>query len=929
MKRLLLLRLLLISGITFFVIDLFAQVVINEYSASNYYFIPDNFGQFEDWIELYNSSDAYVDLEGYYLSDRKNNPTKWKFSSSVLIPPKGHKIVWASGKNVISDGHVHTNFKLTQTREKEDIVFSDPSGNIIEIQLMDKPSQMNQSRARIGDGADEWGIIISPTIGTANTNVKPGYTANPIISPAAGFYEGESIIITITHPDPNASVYYTLNGIEPTDENSFQYKGPFEIEGNVVVQAIAYSNNNDYPRSFIDFHTYFIGTKHTMKVISMSGDDLPRLLSGGSGGFQGLGNEKTGNFEMFDENGTRVSDVTGVYNKHGNDSWSYSQRGVDFVTHDQFGYDYAVKHKIFDNTDRDKFQRLILKAAANDNYPFEEGGAHIRDAYVHKLSQIADLEMDERSYEPCVVYMNGEYWGVYEIREKVDDHDYTDYYYDQGEFDIDFMKTWGGTWEEYGSGDEWYQLLVYIESNNMANPEKYAYVEERLDINSMIDYMILHVHNVSTDWLNWNTAWWRGRNPEGSAQKWRYILWDEDATFGHYINYTDMPSNSFDADPCDIENPLVDDPERHLQLFFDLYKNPNFKAQYINRYADLNNTFFSCDYMVPLLDEMINKLRPEMPLHFARWGGNVSEWQQNISQLRNFIIDRCSIIDESIADCYEDDGISGPYDILIDVEPPLSGNVKVNTAIGSAYPWATTYYGGIEIKLAALPSEDYVFSHWEVDNNIFNESETSEAISMKLISGDQITAHFASDIPCEAPINFSVEAFETTVLIDWEDASEATSYELRYRILESLEWNFIATNESEYQLGGLEPCMDYEAELRTICPIGLSTTMYFTFESGCENPTAVQNLSNLSNIKLTPNPFNKDLQVEFELIEQQDVLIEILYINGQILQSQDEKDLQLGRNRIKLDINEVLDSGTYMLRFFTEKGVIMKKIVKM
>ena len=116
---------------------------------------------------------------------------------------------------------------------------------------------------------------------------------------------------------------------------------------------------------------------------------------------------------------------------------------------DQFGYNYAVNDKIFETKDRDSFQRLIVKAAANDNFSFEDG-AHIRDQYVHHLSQLADLRMDERSYAPCIVYLNGEYWGVYDIREKADDHDFTDYYYDQSKNDLQFLKTWGATWSEYG-----------------------------------------------------------------------------------------------------------------------------------------------------------------------------------------------------------------------------------------------------------------------------------------------------------------------------------------------------------------------------------------------------------------------------------------------------------------------------------------------
>ena len=120
-----------------------------------------------------------------------------------------------------------------------------------------------------------------------------------------------------------------------------------------------------------------------------------------------------------------------------------NKRGFDYITRDQFGYNYAIKDELFRTKDRDKYQRLIIKCAANDNYPFSYGGsgAHIRDSYVQSLSQVADLRMDERSFEPCILFLNGEYWGLYEIREKVDDNDFTDYYYDQDS--VEFLKTWG------------------------------------------------------------------------------------------------------------------------------------------------------------------------------------------------------------------------------------------------------------------------------------------------------------------------------------------------------------------------------------------------------------------------------------------------------------------------------------------------------
>src|SRR5690606_12750910 len=120
----------------------------------------------------------------------------------------------------------------------------------------------------------------------------------------------------------------------------------------------------------------------------------------------------------------------------------------------------AVRHPLFQTKNSDEYQRLIVKAAANDNYPFSNG-AHLRDAMIHTLSQNADLRMDERTSRFGVVYVDGEYWGLYDLREKVDDHVFTLHYYNQDKFNIHFLKTWGGTWAEYGGQpaiDEWAAL---------------------------------------------------------------------------------------------------------------------------------------------------------------------------------------------------------------------------------------------------------------------------------------------------------------------------------------------------------------------------------------------------------------------------------------------------------------------------------------
>ena len=136
---------------------------------------------------------------------------------------------------------------------------------------------------------------------------------------------------------------------------------------------------------------------------------------------------------------------------------------------------YAILYKLFNNKQRTEFQRIMVKALANDNYPFETGGAHVRDPYVQTLSQIGKLHLDERTYEPCVLYMNGQYWGVYDMREKVDDADFIEYYHNSPENDIQMLKTWGNTWSEYGgiqAQTDWDNLKNFILSNSMGSTGK-------------------------------------------------------------------------------------------------------------------------------------------------------------------------------------------------------------------------------------------------------------------------------------------------------------------------------------------------------------------------------------------------------------------------------------------------------------------------
>ncbi len=713
-----------------------AQVVINEFSAANYDAFLDNYGEYEDYIELYNTSSSPVDLSGYYLSDKLTNLDKWEIPAGVVIQGNDHLLIWCDDRNEVTGNDIHSNFKITQTKQNEAVVFSDPNLQIIDFHDIDDPCQMNHAWARTTDGGATWGIETNPSPGNSNTNVSAYYAEKPQIAPAAGLFSG-SVEVTINVTDPNVTVHYTLDGDEP-EETDPVYTGPITLNQTTVVRAKGFSSDSNVPPSFIETNTYFVDDTHTISVLSISGSGLPNLLGGSWGA------EPQGHFEYFDANQVLIHEALGEYNKHGNDSWAYDQRGVDFIVRDQFGHDYAVHDQIFPNKTRTEFQRLILKAAANDNYPFEDG-AHVRDSYVHTLSQRAGMEMDERTSKFCIIYMNGQYWGVYDMREKVDDNDFTQFYYNQGRKWIDFIKTWGATWAEYGDMTDWNTLHNYIITNDMSVQANYDYVTSQLEVESLVDYIILNTHVVCSDWLNWNTAWWRGRNPDGQKQRWRYALWDMDATFGHYINYTGVPDTGPQADPCDPEElDSFGDPEGHVEMLTSLYENDDFYNLYINRYADLNNTYFTCEYMEGLLDEMVAEISPEMPRQIARWGGTMQGWLDNVEDLRAFIQTRCTIIDTGITDCYE---VTGPYTITVNVDPVGSPNdVQVNTVIPLAYPYQGDYFGGTDMTLTAQPATGWFFNYWTVANHTFGPDQYADAISMAIQTNDNVVAFF-SNIP--------------------------------------------------------------------------------------------------------------------------------------------------------------------------------------
>ena len=757
------------------VFSLFSQIVINEYSAANYSTFTDNYGEYEDWIELYNTASNAVDISGWYISDKSSNPTKWSVPGSFIIPANGVALLYCSGRDELVGGNAHTNFKITQTKNNETIIISDAAG-VFQDSVQVIPNQESHSRGREVNGSAVWSVFVSATPGANNTNAMQEYAATPVFSQNPGYYSAP-INLVISSADPNATIYYTTNGDSP-DNTSNIYTGPINIAVTSVVKAIAYSSNQNVPPSFIEYSTFFINDTHTIPILSISGDNgqsgLVDLLDGGWGSSS---LEPKGAIEWFDKNGILLDKGTGEFNKHGNDSWAYDQRGFDYVMRDQFGYNYALQDKIFYTKDRDKFQRVIVKAAANDNYPFSYGGsgAHIRDAYIQHLSQIGDLRMDERSTSSCIVYLNGEYWGVYEIREKVDDHDFTDHYYDQDRNNLQYLKTWGGTWTEYGAPNaqiDWDNFVNFVTTNPMTIQANYNQAKSEYNMGSLIDYFLLNTYTLCQDWLNWNTAWWRGMDPAGDKKKWRYTLWDMDNTFDHGANYTNIPSSDPNAEPCDPSTLGNTGGQGHVPIWNEMLTNQEFHDDYINRWQDLANGPLSCDFMIQVLDSMIAVIDPEMPRQIAKWGGTYIAWQNNVTTLRNFILARCDSINAGFVAC--DSAITGIYDVTVEV----IGNGEIEMSNGNIINqnnsgWTDERFGGVDLPFEVKSGP---FKYWEVlPQGVYVYDPLVDTLVLDLQGNAVVRAYFTPT----RNITYDVFPPNTTTTIDVDGINISTFPETR------------------------------------------------------------------------------------------------------------------------------------------------------
>jgi gliding motility-associated-like protein len=774
-----------------------AQVVINEYCASNINVITDYAGNNSDYIELYNLGAAAVNLGGYFLSDQASNNTRWTFPATVNIPANGRLMIFCSGDDTITPtGQVHSNFHLTQCKGNQ-VVFSAPSTVILDSQTMVRTLK-NNSVGRMTDGAAGWGIFATPTPNAANNTVFTAYAERPVMSLAPGFYTGTQNVI-LTTSQATSTIRYTLDGTVPIATSPI-YSSPIVVATTTVIRSKCFSSLVNILPSFTETNTYFINVTHSspFNVISICG---AHTTIGSVPGLFNTGQTVDNSVEFFDTLKNFKWDFEGISKRHGHDSWAYPQKGFRIYAKDQYGYLAEMPEKFFKNTNRNAFKEVILKAAASDNFAGNNGNntAHMRDAYCHTFSIKYNWEFDERSYAPTIVYINGKYWGVYEIREKVD-LDYVDYYYGQSKNKVDMVRHWGGATNiiDAGSDTGWTNLRNFCVNNNMANPANYAYVESVLNINSLIDFFVLNNYFANSDHMNWNTMWWRGR--KGAGIKWKYALWDNDNIFDLGENFSGLPTTGPELNPCapfalfNNSNIIF-----HTQIINALLNNPTFKQAYTNRYSNWLSTSLTCDTLLAHLNYFENLLAPEMPAQIARWpggGATLTKWHAHVDSIRDFILKRCTLIGSN-----NDSSCIPVKKVVFNVDAIGMGKIKLNTTILNTYPTRFVTGGDSLYNIEAIANPGFRFKTWRLFNtkNTITPTMTSPIAFLDFREQDSIVAVFEVKPPDTFNVTITAApVWAGTVLLDGATLLSAVDFPYTFKAVDSTTHTLVAANDQDH-----------------------------------------------------------------------------------------------------------------------------------
>lgn len=663
-------------------------VRINEVLPSNFSHYPDpELNQFQDWIELYNPQASKINIGGYYVTDDLKIPDKWQIPEGTEIEGFGFLLIYADGYNQ----GLHSNFALAKKGERIGIFTAD----LVLIDSLTYPPMLSNVSYGIMDSNGTRGFFGDPTAMAANTHgsLSGVPVIDPVFSHEAGFYSN-SLSITMSTPVPGGTIRYTTDGSDP-NQSSARYNVAFSVNRSMVVKARVYADG--LMPSRIITKSYFIGRNHDLPVISIATnsdflDDSQLGIYRQDRLNERRDWERPGTMEFFETDGSLGFLINIDYRLFGRGAIYFPQKSLAIFARDTDGSDGLI-YNLFPGTSVSHFQSFILRSSSDD-----WRNTMIRDGLIHTLLK-NEMDLEYMDYRPAVLYINGEYMGIHNIRDKLnEDYLATHKAVDPDNIDLLFVDNdFSPPTLEVKAGNEiaYKAMWNFISQNDMSNSDNYIVAQSLIDIENYQNYCCVQIITGNRSWLH-NRRVWRPKTPGG---KFRFMLFDLD--YG-YIFLDQNILNSLNSKDL---------------IFKSLMKNQSFKAGLIQKLANYSHTIFKEERVVRFIDSLAAIIQSEIPRHSAKWGGtypnvftNLSEWQSKVQVLKTFASGRQNIQDGYIQSFL---GNPGKSDIEFKVLPSKAGNIYVNKSFTTDDNLNVSFYKNYPLSISAKANDGFRFDSWE------------------------------------------------------------------------------------------------------------------------------------------------------------------------------------------------------------------------
>jgi len=568
-----------------------------------------------DWVEIKNISDSPVELSEYWLSDDDDDYFLYRLPEYELYPGQCYIILCDDEQGNFEDIYPNSGFALAS--DSEQLYLSHNEGGLSDFcSLRSIPYGCSYGRSAEGEG---FFFIEQPTPGTDNLPGARRISATPESPTKDGVYEGvDSVQVELTGP---GTIRYTLDGSAPT-EKSMEYTDPITVEKTTVVRASCFEEGalTAFPLTL----SFIMNEGHSLPVLSLATDDPLGFRQMYDGMQKGVA--KPGSISLYELDGDSFTVGCGV-SLNGMTSLTLPKKNMSLRFREAYGAG-TLDYDIYGGGVTE-FSNLLLRAGQDFHY------AVIRNELAQSISELIEPRFINQRSIWCVLYINGEYSGVYTLKEKANEQLYASV----AGVSRDSVTVYEAS-VPYGT-DFFEDTISFLNRNDISDPAVYEQFCSVMDVGSLIDWLIMEGFCANPDLASGNLRYASSTENDG---KWRLMFYDLDASFKTNGNM--------------YENLLTPHASEHLQvgaIAYSLMGNDSFRESFLQRASELYATVLTNETVLSEIDRHVAQVRPELERDFKRFGMDMEHWEWYLADLRSLIIDcdwqRCCI--DSICNVFE------------------------------------------------------------------------------------------------------------------------------------------------------------------------------------------------------------------------------------------------------------------------------------